>query len=392
MMMNETLNAELQHLRAEGLYRSLKVIDGAPGDRVTIGGRTFINFSSNNYLGLAQHPAVVQAAADAAQRYGAGGTSSRLVAGSLDCHRELEEKLAALKRTAAALAFPSGFQANIGIISTLLAAGDCIIMDRLNHASLWDAAKLSKARVFVYPHRDMNGLEKVLKRSAGYRRKLVVTDSVFSMDGDRAPLADIVELCGRYGAWSMVDEAHATGIFGAAGAGLAEECGCAGRIDIVMGTLSKALGSQGAFVCGSRDLIEYLVNRCRSFIYTTALAPSCAAAASAAIDAVRAEPQRRARLLDTARLLREKLAAAGYDTAGSESQIIPLVVGPVTETVSLAAQLWAQGFLCPAIRPPTVPEGKCRLRFSLTSGHEDSDIAALFSAITEQPSDDGDEA
>lgn len=389
-MMNETLRSELKRIHDGGLYRSMNVIDGAPAAHVTINGRSFINFSSNNYLGLAQHPAVKQAVAAAAERYGTGGTSSRLIAGTLDCHRELEEKLAALKQTPAALVFPSGFQTNIGVISTLLAEGDCIIMDRLNHASLWDAAKLSKARVFVYPHGDMNGLEKVLKRSAAYRRKLVVTDSIFSMDGDCAPLADIVELCGRYGAWSMVDEAHATGIFGATGAGLAEACGCAGRIDIVMGTLSKAMGSQGAFVCGSQELIEYLVNRCRSFIYTTALAPSCAVAAAAAIDVVRTEPQRRTRLLEQSRLLRDKFTAAGFDIAGSQSQIIPLVLGPLTETVSLAAQLWHKGILCPAIRPPTVPEGKCRLRFSLTSEHTDSDMVALFSAITEQPSDDSD--
>ncbi len=383
--MNKTLRQEIDALRDKGLERRLRIISSAPDRLLEIDNRTFLNFSSNNYLSLACHPEVKAAAAAAVERYGAGGTSSRLISGTLDIHAALESKIASFKHTEAALVFPSGFQTNTGIIASLLAAGDCVIMDRLNHASLWDGAKLSGARVFIYPHRDMNGLEKTLKRArAGYRRKLIVTDSLFSMDGDRAPLKDIVALARKHDAWTMIDEAHATGIFGAQGSGLAEECGVAGSVDIIMGTLSKALGSQGGFVCGSHDFIEYLINRGRPFIYTTSLAPANCAAALAAIGIVEREPGRRTALLEKARGLRAKLRAIGFSTGDSESQIVPFMVGPVTEAVSLSAQLWRDGIFAPAIRPPTVPEGECRLRFSLMSGHTEEDISRLVESIIKE--------
>jgi 8-amino-7-oxononanoate synthase len=375
--MNEDLQHELNEWEKTGMRRTLRSAAANAGRELVIDGRTLLNFSSNNYLDLAAHPAVTAAAAAAALKYGAGGTASRLISGTLDVHRELEEHLARVKQTPAALVFPSGYQANLAAVSALITAGDCLIMDRLNHASLWDAAKLSGARVFVYGHRDMNALERVLRRARQYRRKLVVTDTVFSMDGDCAPLREMVVLAEKYHAWTMVDEAHATGIFGARGGGLTEHCGLDGRIDVVMGTLSKALGSQGGFICGSRPLIDYLVNKGRSFIYSTALAPAAAAAANAALAIVAQEPERRARLLANAAALRDRLAAVGFPATGSESQIIPLVTGQVTETVSLSAHLWDCGIYAPAIRPPTVPAGACRLRFSLMSSHTAADIRFL---------------
>jgi 8-amino-7-oxononanoate synthase len=244
-------------------------------------------------------------------------------------------------------------------------------MDKVNHASLWDACKISKARVFAYEHRDMDSLEKVLARTKEYKKKLIVTDSLFSMDGDRAPLDDIVLLARKYNTWTMADEAHSTGIF--------DENK---NIDIIMGTLSKALGSQGGFACGSRELIEFLVNKSRSFIYTTALAPSCAGAALEAIKIIREEPRRSRSLLDRSSALRQKLKEKGFDTLQSESQIIPIMTGDVPATLAFSEKLMIKGIYVPAIRPPTVPEGMCRLRLSLTYSHTDSDIEKLLSGLS----------
>jgi 8-amino-7-oxononanoate synthase len=376
--MKQALKKELQAIEQAGLSRTLRTAESLTGNEMIIDGKKYINFSSNNYLGLAMHPRVRHAAAQAAETYGAGGTSSRLLGGSLAVHRKLEKKLAALKHAESALVFPSGYQANVGVVSTLAGPGDCIIMDRLNHASLWDGAKLSGARIFVYAHADMDSLEKVLKRTKSYARKLVITDSLFSMDGDSAPLADIAHLSRQYGAWSMIDEAHATGIFGKTGAGLAEEHGVEGTIDIVMGTLSKALGSQGGFVCGPQELIEYLINKNRSFIYSTSLAPSSCAAALEAIEIIREEPGRRTKLLDLSRYMREKLR---MPSDAFISPIIAHIIGPVDAATRAAQQLWNNGICAPAIRPPTVPEGQCRLRFSLTSDHSIEDIDKLLAVI-----------
>ncbi|MCX5777662.1 MAG: 8-amino-7-oxononanoate synthase [Elusimicrobia bacterium] len=376
--MKKTLAEKLCAIDNAGLRRALKTAESFPGKEICFDGKQFLNFSSNNYLGLAMHPRVRRAAARAVEEFGAGGTSSRLLGGSLAVHQELEKKLADFKHAESALVFPSGYQANVGIVSTLIGSGDCVIMDQLNHASLWDGAKLSGARIFVYRHADSNSLETVLKRAEKYARKLVITDSVFSMDGDCAPLAEIAALARQYGAWSMIDEAHATGVFGKTGAGLAEECGVEGMIDIVMGTLSKALGSQGGFICGPRELTDYIVNRGRPFIYSTSLAPAACAAALEAINIIREEPERRTKLLDMARYLRQKL---GAPPAGFVSPIIAHIIGPVDATTRTAQHLWDNGIYAPAIRPPTVPEGECRLRFSLTSDHSIADIDTLMSVI-----------
>jgi len=381
MDFNEELSKDLNKIKTLGLYRKLKTITSAPGREVVISGKTYVNLSSNNYLGLSEHPAVKKAAIDAIEKYGAGGTSSRLVAGTLAIHEELEEKLASLKKTEKALVCPSGFQTNSAVISALIGAGDCLIMDRLNHASLWDASKLTGARVFVYPHRDMNGLEKVLKRASSYKRKLIATDSVFSMDGDIAPLKEIVSLAKKHGAITMIDEAHSTGVLGANGGGLAEYAGVECAVDIIMGTLSKALGSQGGFVCGSGKLIEYLINKSRAFIYTTSLAPASAAAALEALNIVKKEPERREKLKDLSASLRKRLKEAGLDTAGSETQIIPVVFGSLERTLEVSKKLLEAGIFAPAIRPPTVQEGECRLRFSLTSDHNEDDLLKVLNCL-----------
>ncbi len=342
-----------------------------------------IHFSSNDYLGLSHHPKMIAAAVDALHTFGTGGTSSRLISGTMAIHRQLEEELAAFKYTPAALVYPSGYQANLGIISSLFNSGDCIIMDRLDHASLWDGAKLSGARIFPYAHTDMNSLEKVLKRAKGYKKKVVITDTLFSMDGDMAPLDSIVELAAMYGALTMVDEAHATGLFGANGAGLAEQFNLSEKIDIIMGTLSKAIGSQGAYVCGSTELVDYLINKSRSFIYTTALAPANAAAALKAIEIIKTEPNLRARVLSNARRVREAFTLAGKNIAGSQSQIIPLITGTAASAQELAGLLQEHTIYAPAIRTPTVPDGQCRIRFSVTADHTDEHIDTLIGLIKE---------
>ena len=381
MTMENELQDELQRVRQKGLFRELKTLYSNSGNDIEFGGRKYINFSSNNYLDLASNPSVIEAAKKALDKYGAGGTSSRLIAGTLDIHSELEKKLASFKHTESALVFPTGYQTNLGVISALAKEGGCVIMDKLDHASLWDGAKLSGARIFVYPHRDTAGLEKVLKRAKGYRRRLVVTDSVFSMDGDLAPLKEICALSKKYGAWTFVDEAHATGIFGEKGSGLCELLGVEKEVDIVMGTLSKALGSQGGFICGKKLLTDYIVNFCRSFIYTTSLAPASCAAAIAALDLIEREPERRKKLLETAGHFNKALKNKGFDTGGSESQIIPLIAGSVERTKEISEKLFAEGIFAPAIRPPTVPENLSRIRFSLTAGHTEEDIKAVLKVL-----------
>lgn len=379
--MKKELIEELDSIKQKGLYRELKVIASAPGREIVLNGKKYMNFSSNNYLGLSLREELKKAAVDAVNKYGCGGTSSRLICGTLDIHEELEEKLAKLKSRQKAIVYPSGFAANIGVISPLFGEGDAVIMDRLNHASLWDAAKLSHARVFVYEHRNMESLEKALKRTKEYKKRLVATDSLFSMDGDIAPLKDIVYLAKKYGALTMVDEAHATGVFGEKGSGLAEYFNVEKEIDIIMGTLSKALGSQGGFICGDNELVDMLVNKSRSFIYTTALAPASVAAGIKALDIIEKEPALRVELLENSKTFREKLKLSGFDTLGSESQIIPVLIGDAARTMEVSSKLMDRGIFVPAIRPPTVPEGKCRLRFSLTSQHNKEDIDKLIEAI-----------
>ena len=331
------LQRELASLEEQHLRRRLQVIEEClPGGRVRVGGQVLLNLSSNDYLGLAGDSRLIRASQDAAARWGAGSTASRLIVGTLALHQEVEEEVAAFKGTARAVLFNSGYMANVGVIAALTGKGDVILSDKLNHASIIDGMRLSGAAFYRYPHRDLDHLEAMLKKHAGARRLLLVTDSVFSVDGDLAPLRELAILKEHYGAWLMIDEAHATGVFGATGAGLAEAQGVADRIDIHMGTFSKALGSFGAYVAGKAALSELLHNRARSFIYSTALPPAVLGAMRAALEIVRQEPARRTYVLAQAARFRLKLETAGFDTLDSETQIIPVLVGDNQKSLDFA--------------------------------------------------------
>jgi glycine C-acetyltransferase/8-amino-7-oxononanoate synthase len=364
----------LDDLARCALLRRLRTIDSAPGAEVEMDGRRVLLFSSNNYLDLAAHPRVTEAAVKAIGRYGVGAGASRLVSGSLRPHRELEERLAAFKRVEAVLVFSTGYQANLGLIPTLAEDRKVIYADRLCHASLIDAGRLSGASLRVFRHRDHAHLARLLHRGGSPRSALVVTDGVFSMDGDLAPLPELYKEAHQADAILVVDDAHGTGVMGPEGRGTVEHFGMEGAPLVQMGTLSKALGGLGGFVAGTRDLIEYLVNRARPFIYTTALPPAMAAAALAALDVIEAEPERRARLWSLRDRLYDGIRQMGFDTLDSRSPIIPLLVGDADAALSLSEALLARGLYAPAIRPPTVPAGTSRIRMSVTAGHTPEQI------------------
>ena len=376
----DQLRAELDDKSARSQLRSLRVFDRC--DRIVHhDGRPLVNLASNDYLGLASHPRLRDAVIDAATRYGTGAGSSRLVGGHLEVHERVERRFAAFKHAQAALLTPTGYAANFAAITALAEAGDAILLDKLCHASLIDAARLSGARVRVYPHGNLQKLQRLLDRYRSARRRLIVTDAVFSMDGDCADLPALCELRDRYGAILVVDEAHATGVLGPTGAGLAEGQGVAGRVDVTISTAGKALGSLGGVVTGDRVVIDTLINSARSFIYTTALPPQQAAAIEAALDVIESEPQRRQRLSQVVSQTRRMLREAGWAVAEDPTPIIPLVVGDNESAVALAAKLEARGFLVPAIRPPSVPPGSARLRLSLRSDLTDEDVRGLIAAI-----------
>lgn len=368
-MGTDFVESELERLKEAGLYRKLRRVEGDQGPTLVLGGREVINFSSNNYLGLANHPALGVAAKSAIDRYGCGTGASRLISGNMTLHEELERKIAEFKGTEAALVFNSGFQANTGIISTLVGEGDAVFSDALNHASIVDGCRLSRAKAVVYAHLDMNHLEGELKRSSSARRKLIITESLFSMDGDEAPLADIVGLAERHGAMVMVDEAHATGVYEPNGAGLVAKLGLGDGVFVQMGTLGKALGGFGAYVAGSKALRDLLINRCRSFIFTTSLPPAVMAMAIAAIDLVGREPGRRKALADNSERLRAGLRGLGYLLGDSGRQILPLMVGDANPCMDLSQRLLERGVFAHGIRPPTVPPGTSRLRITLMATH-----------------------
>ncbi len=379
------MDDELSDRRRRGLYRRRRRLQSAQGARVRLRGRELVNFASNDYLGLAADPRLARAAAMAARRYGCGAGASPLVAGWLPPLRALERDLARWEGTEAALVFASGFAANLAAITALAGPADAVFSDALNHASLIDGCRLSRARVHVYRHADADHLETLLRtegRSA--RRRLIVSDTVFSMDGDLAPLADLLDLARRHDALLLLDEAHATGVLGANGRG-ATELLLGGKPDpdrvIKIGTLSKALGAQGGFLCGTRRLIDWLVNHARPYVYSTALAPPVAAAARRAVAVVRQESERRCRVLELAELLHDRLRSAGRPETGSRCHIVPLVVGDARAAVKLSARLEERGLLVPAIRPPSVPEGTARLRVSITAGHTEEDVMRLVETL-----------
>ena len=403
---DEDLAARLIDLREQGLFRELRRVDSPQSTRIQIKGQTLLNFSSNDYLGLANEPEVKAAAAEAVQKYGAGSGASRLICGNLAPHQELDEALAAFKGTPAALSFSSGYAAAVGTICALLDSNDVILVDKLVHACIVDAARLSRAKLRVFGHNDLNDVERMLrwadKRRAAAEeegetsRILIVTESIFSMDGDQAPLRELFELKEKYGAWLMIDEAHATGIFGARRRGLAEELGIAQKVEIQMGTLGKALGSSGGYICGSRALIDCLINRARSFVFSTAPVPAASAAALAAVRFVQSDAgEARCKQLwdNVATVSAHRAARKGTPMADRRSKtaaIIPITIGDEAKAMEIARRLQEQAIYIPAIRFPTVARGEARLRLTLSAAHTAADItqmlAALDSVLNPQPS------
>jgi 8-amino-7-oxononanoate synthase len=379
----------LRSLAEDDLLRSLAPVSSGPGPEVMIGGRRLINFSSNNYLGLAEHPAVAEAAAEAARRWGAGATASRLIVGDNDLIEALEARLAALRGTEAALVFPSGFQMNLGVVSALAGPGDLVVLDKLCHASLIDAARLSRATLRTFPHRDLNRLDHLLSKrnhrtiAPSHHRTLVVSDGVFSMDGDLADLPALIEITARHGAMLLLDDAHALGIFGPAGAGSLEHFGLSPPPHLIQtATLSKALGSQGGVVCAPRAVVDLLVNRARAFIYSTGLAPPAVAAALAALEIAVNDSERRRRLWANRERLAEGMQEQGWGLRGSASPILPLVTGSAKAALELAAHLREHGLLGVAVRPPTVPRGSARVRLTVMATHTEEHITRLLEAAS----------
>ncbi len=381
----------LDELERTGLRRRLAVGGAARAARVGLDGCELVNFGSSDYLGLASDERLAEAAQCVSTSEGWGSGASPLVSGRSESHAELERRLAEFEESEAALVFSSGFAANAGVVPALVEAGDAIFCDAKNHASLIDGCRLSRAARFVYRHCDCDDLERMLKEAGDFRRRLVVTDSLFSMDGDTAPLVEIGELAEQYDAILMVDEAHGTGVFGPGGRGVVEQLATEypavhDRVHVRVGTLSKALGSGGGFVCGKQSLINWLANRARTYVFSTAQPPATSAAAMVALEIVEREPERREVLLRNASELRERLREAGWDVGTSNSQIIPIVVGDADRTMRMAGALREAGFFVPGIRPPTVPEGESLLRISLCYHHTARMIDGLLEVLCEQRS------
>ena len=378
----EPLQEELKTIAAEGLLRSWKKIEKMDGGRIQVAGRWFIHLASNSYLGLHQHPKVIAAAGQAAQEYGTGAGSARLIGGTFSLHERLEEKLAVFKQAQAALVFPTGYMANLGCITALVGPGDLVIGDHLNHASLIDACRLSRATFRVYPHKDVARLEAALRaRRKIYRRTLLVTEGLFSMDGDIAPLREIAAIAQKYEAWLLIDDAHATGVLGPEGRGSLEHCGISTEGIIQMGTLSKALGSLGGFIAGPKVVIDLLKNKARSFIYTTALPPASVAAAVEALQIIQQEPRWRTQLWKNVKTWISGFNEMNGQSIAAEGPIVPLVIGDSLLTMEMAQRLLELGVYAPGIRPPTVPPGSARIRVSLTALHTERDLTDALDAF-----------
>jgi 8-amino-7-oxononanoate synthase len=379
-----SIQQELEQIRERGLYRSTRLITGNQDSRVEMDGRDVLLLCSNNYLGLAACPELIQASVEATERYGTSSGASRLVSGTMALHEQLEAELAAFKGSQAALIFNSGYAANTGIIAALVGRGDVIFSDRLNHASIIDGALLSSARLIRYPHNDVTALEALLERQRGSGRALIVTDAVFSMDGDIAPLRRLVELKKAHRALLMVDDAHGSGVLGEQGSGTAELLGVAGDVDVLMGTFGKALGSFGAYAAVTTELRELLVNRARSFIFSTSLPPAVLGASLAALKIVRSPAGKSLResLARNAERFRTLLCAAGFRLPPGATQIIPVLTGDAETTMRFSGLLLEQGIFAQGIRPPTVPAGACRLRCTVMATHAGSDLEWAVDRIT----------
>lgn len=373
--------AALAAIKARDAYRQRRIVEGPQDVDLVVEGRRVVNFSSNDYLGLANHPAVREAFRRGVDRWGAGSGASHLVCGHSAAHHALEQELADFTGRSRALLFSTGYMANLGVISALVGRGDAVFQDRLNHASLLDGGLLSGARFQRYPHADAHALEAALAESRGETR-LVITDGVFSMDGDLAPLPDIALVARSSNAWLMVDDAHGLGVLGEGGRGTLEHFGLgATEIPVLMGTLGKALGTFGAFVAGSEDLIDYLIQRARTYVYTTALPPAVAEATRASLRVVRKEPERRARLDGNIRRFRAGAESLGLELGELIGPIQPIVIGANADALAASRRLGERGFLVSAIRPPTVPEGTARLRITLTASHTCEQIDGLLDAL-----------
>jgi 8-amino-7-oxononanoate synthase len=370
----------LEELRERGLYRRLRLIEGPQGPQVTLGGRPVLLLCSNNYLGLAEHPQVREAAAEAALRWGAGAGASRLISGNMEPHRALESALADFKGYESALLFGSGYLANTGAISALAGRGEVVFSDELNHASIIDGCRLSRAETFIYRHNDLDHLAWGLTRAEG-RGSLIVSDGLFSMDGDVASLPGLLELARRHGCRLMVDEAHATGALGPGGRGSVAAAGLSGEVDVVVGTLGKALGAYGAYVCTGSEIVDFLVNSARPFIFSTAPPPPAVAAAAAALELLRGEPEIVGRLGQNAATLRAALAAEALPVGASETQILPVEIGEANLTMDLCERVLEGGVFAQGIRPPTVPEGTSRLRFTVMASHRGEELEAAARTV-----------
>ena len=377
----DIFHQDLIQLEEEGLYRQLRTISAQKGPRVTVDGKELLVMASNDYLGFCYHPALQQAAQKALNTWGAGSGSSRLISGNTAIFRDLEKKIAQLKGTEDALVFSTGYMANMGLLTAVAEKDDVIYSDALNHASIIDGCRLSRAQVEIFPHRDTDALETLLKKRKQFRRRFIKTDGVFSMDGDLAPLPRLTELATAYSAQLIVDDAHGTGVLGSRGGGTAQHFGLEGKIAIIMGTMGKALGCFGAFVAGSSELREYLINRARTFIFTTALPPAVIASALAAIELIAKEPQKRQALWDNASFFRKGLQDIGFNILESTTQIIPVFVGDSHMAMRLSNDLMEEGLFIQAIRPPTVPEGAARLRITVMATHSKKDLTRALEIL-----------
>jgi glycine C-acetyltransferase len=369
------LKEELAKLDAQGLLLQTRTLEGPTGARARFDGHDVINLASNNYLGLANHPRMNAAAARAATELGAGSGAVRTIAGTMTMHRELERRFAAFKHAEDALMFQSGFTANAGTVAAILDKQDVIVSDRLNHASIIDGARLSRAEIKVFEHKDADHADRLLQETkAPDRRQLLITDGVFSMDGDIAPLPALVEVAERHGAIMMVDDAHASGVLGAGGAGTVDHFGLHGRVDVQVGTLSKAIGVLGGFIAGPSQLIEWLQNRGRPFLFSTSAPPAAVAACIEALDIIRDEPERLGRLWANTRAFKDGLHELGFETGASETPITPVITGDEEPTQAFARRLFEEGVFCPAIVFPTVPRGQARVRTIVTADHTADDL------------------
>jgi glycine C-acetyltransferase len=375
------LSDELDALKQQGLYRPLRILESEQAAHATFDHRSVVNLSSNNYLGLTTHPRLRDAALEAVRRYGAGSGSVRTIAGTMEMHMELERRLAAFKHVEAVVVFQSGFTANAGTVAAILSKDDVVISDELNHASIIDGCRLSRATIKVFPHKDADAARRIMKDLPPSQRKLLITDGVFSMDGDLGPLPELCAAAEEYGAIMMVDDAHASGVFGRQGRGTVDHFDCHGRVDIQVGTLSKAIGALGGYVAGTRDFIDFLYHRARPFLFSTSHPPAVTAACLAALDVLEQEPQWMERLWDNTRFFKAGLQQLGFNTGRSESPITPVIVGEAALAAQMSDKLFQAGVFAQSIGFPTVPRGQARLRTIVTATHTREDLQFALDAM-----------